>query len=486
MILNTSIRRNYIYNLTLTLANLFFPLITYTYASRVLMPEGIGQASFASSVVTYFLMFSQLGIPTYGIRICAQEKDNSEKLSKTCKELLLINVFMAALSLTALFFSTLVLQRLYDIRYLILIYSVTIISAVLEMSWLFSGLEQYKFITQRSLIIKCISVVAIFVLVKDRSDVPMYAAVTAGSSLLTGAVNFLYSDKFVNLKKKYRCEFRKHLKPVWIFFLMSVATSIYLNIDTVMLGFMTSDSEVGLYNSAVKIKTLLSGIITALGTVMLPRMSMLISKDDKQTFSEYASKAMNYIFLISIPMVVYFIAYAKECIRLISGDMFLNAVPAMIIIMPTLFFIGVTNILGIQILVPLGQEKSVLYSEIVGAVTDVILNLIFIPKMGAAGAALGTLFAEVSVFVVQIIFMRNSVGTIFKELEYNKIFLSSIIALIIIIIKRTFFESNIVLVELIASSMLFFGSYLTILIVTKERLTKEILNSFKNSAHLLK
>lgn len=475
----TSVKKNYIYNLSLTLANLFFPLITYTYASRILMPEGMGRASFAASVVSYFAMFAQLGIPTYGIRICAQIKNDRHKLSKTVKELFVINFLMSILAITALFLSILFSQRLYELRGLLLIYSITIIASMLEMAWLFEGLEQYEYITKRSLIIKSFSVIAIFILIKDKDDVPMYATVTAASSLITGIVNIVHSRKYIDVSERCKFDFVQHFKPVLVFFLMSVATSIYLNIDTVMLGFMTGDTEVGLYNSAVRIKTLLTGLITALGAVMLPRMSLLIAMKESNKFSEYIAKAMNYIFLISIPLVVYFVVYARECILLISGKAFAEATPSMMIIMPTLFFIGVTNILGIQILVPWGKEKYVLYSEIAGAITDVILNFVFIPQMGAAGAALGTLCAEMAVFISQITFLKSELKWIFREVSVKKMLTAVIVAFVALVLQRSFFTDVNVLVKVITSSLVFFGIYLLILVCEREQLVIEVKEGLK-------
>ena len=464
---NVSIRKNYIFNLILTVANLLFPLTTYTYASRILMPEGIGQVSFAASVVNYFAMFAQLGIPTYGIRACARVREDRHKLAKTVKELLLVNVVMAVISIVLLGIAAFSIERLYELRQLILIYSMTIIGPIFEMAWFYSAMEQYEYITIRSLIIKCLSVAAIFLLVRESTDVPMYAAVTAGSGLLTGIVNFLHSRRFIDLRERCRLELSQHIRPVLVFFLMSVATTVYLNLDTVMLGFMTSDAEVGMYNSAVRVKVLLTGVVTALGTVMLPRMSKLAAEDDRASFARYASSAMNYTLIIAVPMTVYFMAYARECILFLSGDMFLPAVPAMWIIMPTLILIGMTNILGIQILVPTGREKQVLISEIGGAVTDVVLNAIFIPRFGAAGAALGTLCAEGAVLIIQMYYLRDQIAGIFAAISYKKLMIANILSLCVIILIK-YVDFRYVIVSLAVSSVSYGAVYFGILLALRE------------------
>ena len=478
---NISIKKNYIYNLILTAVNLLFPLVTYTYASRILRPEGIGQISFASSIVNYAVMFAQLGIPTYGIRACVRVKDDKHKLIKTVKELLMANAIMAVIAMIALFLSCYGIEKLYINRRLIFIYSITIIGSLLEMTWFFSAMEQYRYIAVRTVIIKVLAAICIFLLVRDSSDTAMYGAVMAGSALVTGFVNFFHSRRFVDLRERCRIELRKHMKPICVFFLMSVATTVYLNLDTVMLGFMTSDAEVGMYNSAVRIKTLLTGVVTALGAVMLPRMSKLAAEDDKEKFLRYASTAMEYTLLIAVPMTVYFMIYSRECILILSGELFLPAVPAMVVIMPTLILIGMTNILGIQILVPMGGEKLVLYSEIAGAVTDVVLNAIFIPMYGAAGAALGTLCAEAMVLIFQLYYLRDRISRIFADISYKKLIFANIAPVCAIILLKNMSFSHI-LVKLMVSCAAYALVYLGMLILMKEDLVMQVLEILRKKA----
>ena len=255
---------------------------------------------------------------------------------------------------------------------------------------------------------------------------------------------------------------------------------MYLNLDTLMLGFMTTNAEVGIYNAAVRIKALLTGVVTALGTVMLPRMSRLIYDRDDVAFLKYASTAMEYIFIIAIPMALYFMIYSGECILLISGELYLGGTPAMQIIMPTLFFIGMTNILGIQILVPMGKEKLVLYSEIAGAVTDIILNAIFIPMYGAAGAALGTLFAEIAVFIFQMYYLRDRIKGIFASISYKKLILSNIFAICAIILIK-YMDFRYIIVKLMLSSMAYFVVYFLMLLLLREKLVVQGAEYLKNA-----
>ena len=259
---------------------------------------------------------------------------------------------------------------------------------------------------------------------------------------------------------------------------MSCATTIYTNLDSVMLGFMATNADVGYYGAAVKIKNILVSIVTSLGTVLLPRASYYIEHQQINQFKTLSKKALNFVFLIATPMMIYFILFAKQGIFFLSGDAFAKAVVPMQIIMPTLLLIGITNILGIQILVPLGYEKAVLISEVVGAIIDLIVNALLIPLYQSSGAAIGTLLAEFAVMVVQCIALRNEIRAAFSDIKYLKI--------IIAIICASFASFWVVLlnlhvfITLVISAVLFFGVYGIVLIITKEKLVIEILSQILN------
>lgn len=247
---------------------------------------------------------------------------------------------------------------------------------------------------------------------------------------------------------------------------------------TVMLGFMTTDTDVGYYNAAVKIKVILVSVVTSLGTVLLPRASYYIQRGELKEFHRITRKALNFVFLMATPLFVYFIYFAKEGIFFLSGNNYVGSIIPMQVIMPTLLLIGITNILGIQILVPTGREKIVLYSEIVGAVVDVIINALLIPVYASTGAAIGTLVAEFAVFVVQFYALKDEILNTFRQIHYIKILIAlsvgSIVSLWVKILNLECFFS------LVISSLLFFGAYGFVLLILKEELFVEIFNTIKN------
>lgn len=399
-----SIKINFVMNSILTMSSFIFPLITFPYVSRILLPSGIGKVSLATSVITYFTMFAQLGIPTYGIRACAKVRDNRKELTKVSQELLIISIIMSAISYMILFILLFSVSKFRCEKELYVILSFTILLTAIGMEWLYKALEQYTYITMRSVIFKFIALIAMFFLVHKQTDYVVYGGITIFAASASNILNLFNAYKYINLKPVGNYNFKRHIKPVLIFFAMSCATTIYTNLDTVMLGFMTTDADVGYYNAAVKIKVILVSVVTSLGTVLLPRASYYIQMGELKEFRRITRKALNFVFLMAMPLMLYFIYFAKEGIFFLSGDNYVGAIIPMQVIMPTLLLIGITNILGIQILVPTGREKIVLYSEIVGAIVDVIINALLIPVYASTGAAIGTLIAEFAVFLFRYIY----------------------------------------------------------------------------------
>ena len=478
-----SIKINFVMNSILTMSSFIFPLITFPYVSRILLPSGIGKVSLATSVITYFTMFAQLGIPTYGIRACAKVRDNRKELTKVSQELLIISIIMSAISYMILFILLFSVSKFRCEKELYVILSFTILLTAIGMEWLYKALEQYTYITMRSVIFKFIALIAMFFLVHKQTEYVVYGGITIFAASASNILNLFNAYKYINLKPVGNYNFKRHIKPVLIFFAMSCATTIYTNLDTVMLGFMTTDADVGYYNAAVKIKVILVSVVTSLGTVLLPRASYYIQMGELKEFRRITRKALNFVFLMAMPLMLYFIYFAKEGIFFLSGDNYVGAIIPMQVIMPTLLLIGITNILGIQILVPTGREKIVLYSEIVGAIVDVIINALLIPVYASTGAAIGTLIAEFAVFFVQIYILRDEILDAFRYIPYVKIIIAllfgSIISLGVKMLNVGCFFS------LIISSILFFGSYGVVLLILKEELIFEIFNLIKAKIMLI-
>lgn len=467
-----NLKVNFIMNAFLTMSSFIFPLITFPYISRILGPSGTGLVSFATSIVTYFALFAQLGIPTYGIRAVARVRDDKVLLSKTVQEIFIINILMSACVYIFFFIALELVPQMYANSNLFLIISSTIIFNAIGMDWLYKGLEKYTYITFVSILFKFIALILMFLCVHQKSDYVVYGAISIFAASASNICNFFNVHKLIYLKPIGNFEFKYHLRPIMIFFAMACATTIYTNLDTVMMGFMKSNADVGFYNAATKIKTILVSIVTSLGVVLLPRASYYIEHDQIDEFKRISAKAINFVLLISLPLCIYFIMFAKEGVLFLSGDAYTEAILPMQILMPTLIFIGLTNIMGIQMLIPLGREKVVLYSEIAGAIVDLVINIILIPIMASSGAAIGTLVAEMVVWIVQYIALKEDVKETYVKIRYLPIVIGlAISALFSMPIKLLGLSS---FFTLLLSAIVFFGVYLVVLTVAKEKLVNEI------------
>lgn len=470
-----SISLNFIMNFLLTASSILFPLITFPYVSRVLGPTGTGAVAMGTSLVSYFTMVAMLGVPTYGIRACAQVRDNREKLSQTVQELLIINLVMAIISYAAFFLLLWLVPGFREESTLYTICSAAIILNVVGVNWVYQALEEYSYITFVSILFKALGLALMFLLVRNSGDVLWYGLVTVVSSFGSAVFNFIRLRKLIDLRPCRPWNFRRHLYPIFTFFFMSVATTVYTNLDTVMLGVMKNNEVVGYYNAAIKIKTILVTLVTSLGTVLLPRLSYYYEQGKEKEFLSLVSKAFSFVLLFSIPCCLYFSVYAREVVEFLSGPGYLPAVAPMIILMPTILFIGLSNITGIQVLVPTGKETLVLRSVILGAVVDFLLNLILIPSLGASGAAMGTLCAEFAVTLLQFWYLRKLLASIVRTIEFKELFFILLSDTLVLWMVKYLTLSSLFW-QLAISALLFFGTCGLTLLVCRESIVMSFVN----------
>lgn len=467
-----SIKLNFIMNAILNMSSFLFPLITFPYVSRVLSPMGLGKVSFANSVISYFVILAQLGIPTYGIRICAKVRDDREKLTKTVQEIFMISMVMCILTYILFAAALILVPRLWEDRGLYILMSSSILFYTIGVEWLYKALEQYTYITTRSILFKFVALLAMLILVHRQEDYVIYGGISIFASAASNVLNFIRMPHIISMKPVGHYELKKHMKPVLIFFGMSCATTVYVHLDSVMLGFMKSDADVGYYNVAIKMKMILVSVITSLGTVLLPRISYYIEHKIVGKFEQITKKALNFVFLVAVPLTVYFMIFSKESVYFLAGNKYVESIVPMAVIMMTLPFIGMTNVMGIQILVPMGREKQVLYSEVTGAVVDLILNLLLIPKFASLGAAIGTLAAEIGVWCVQYYALKDVIIPAYRSIHYAVVgialLLGGMISVCVRILGLTDFFT------LLFSAILFFGIYGITLTVWKEPLVWEL------------
>ena len=472
-----SVKYNFVMNFILTASNFIFPLITFPYVSRILHAAGNGKVNFAASVANYFLMVASLGIPTYGIRACAKVRDDKVKLSKTAQELLTINLVTTALVTATYIVCVFTVPRFSQDKTLFFIEGINIILNMFGANWLYQALEQYDYITGRSILFKGISVGLMLLLVHQESDYRIYALTTVLAAVGSNVMNFIRLRRYISFRRFDHYDYKQHLKPILILFAQTATVSIYTNLDTVMLGFMKADVDVGYYTAAVKIKNILLSIVASLGNVLLPRMSYLAKQNDRKEFKHLIVLALNAELFMAFPLVVYFIVEAKDSLVFLAGKEYIPAVLAMQLINFAIIPNGLTGVIGTQTLTSLNREKQVLYSVIVGAVSDFVLNLFMIPIMGAAGAALATTIAEYLVLITQIILARDIITKhIWKKVNFARYGIISLLALLPTLAVSIIPVSNSFL-RLVITAVIFFGIYVISLYIGKDKLLYKLLDN---------
>ena len=414
--MSKSLKKNYILNLTNTISTMLFPLITFPYAARIIMADGIGQVNFFSSIISYISLFTCLGIPMYAIRETARVRDDQKELSKTTTEILLLHACLTLFGYLAVFIIAFTVPKVMVDIPLFLLLSTSIFFTAIGCEWFYQGVEDFKYITIRAITIKSICVVLLFLLVHSKDDLMFYAIYTVVGSVGNNIFNFFRLRKYIKLKYIDFKELKplRHLKPALHIFVLNLVVSIYINLDTVMLGFLKDSTAVGYYTGATKLTKMLLGIVSSLGTVMVPRLSNLIQNGQMEEFRKLSQKAVDFVFALSFPIFLGLIVSAPILIRLFCGPSYEPAISTLQIISPILLFIALSNVLGIQILYPQGKENIVIKCTIFGAITNFTLNLILIPFMANDGAAIATCVAEFMVTFVMII-----IGRKYLQIEYS-------------------------------------------------------------------
>lgn len=474
--MNKSITKNFIYNVTLTVLTIIFPIITYPYVTRVLGPDGLGKVNFAISVVSYFALLAALGIPTYGIREIAKCRDDKEKLSKTFSEIFLINTISTIIFGVIYFVIILFTGYFAQERILFIVMGLTIIFNLINVDWLFQGFEEYKFITIRSIIFKVISIIIMFLTVKTKSDYIVYGAIgiiaVSGSSI----VNIFHSRKFVKFTLK-DLSLKRHMKYIMAIFFMSVSINIYTNLDTTMLGFISSKEEVGFYSAAMKINRMVISVITSLGAVLLPRLSYYIERNEMDKFNEITKKSIRFVFLVAFPACVGLFILAPEIILAFSGNDYLASIPMMRINIPVILFVAIANITSMQILLPLGKEKTIATIVAISAVVNLMSNLIMIPLFQGRGAAFSSALAEFVGVALQIIVCKEYIlKPIFDKANLKYILGSIVVAAISLVTTHVFKNDFIVIIVSVVVAGL---AYLGIMLLLKDEMVDLILCKLK-------
>ena len=395
------------------MSKVIFPLITAPYVARVLEPEGVGLFNFANTYASYFALFATLGLPTYGIREIAKTGNNKVSQTKFVSEAISLTIITTLICVIVFLITIVSIPQLNENILIFAISALGLYIAPFKIDWFFQGKEEFGYITFRSLIIKILSIICLFVFVHEKKDLLNFVIINAACTSINELWNYIKLHNS-GIHPYFTLHFKKHLKPLLILFSSSVAISIYTVLDTLMLGFMTSYDEVAYYNSATHISKTILPIATSLAAVVMPRMAFYLKENNWQEMKTLLNKSLSVVSFLSFPLTFSLIVIAPIFIPLFYGEQFIGAVLPLQIVAGVIISIGFNNLFGIQILVGLGKDKLFLYAVLVGTFSNFILNLIFIPLWGASGAAISSVVAETLILFVEIWLVRKYTSVKFK------------------------------------------------------------------------
>lgn len=401
----SSIKKNFAYNVVYQLLLIVLPLISTPYVSRVLGSEGVGTYTYTYTVANYFMLAAMLGVKNYGNRSVAAVRENRRQLSKTFWEIYGIQFLGSLVALIVYFIYVFCIMREY--HFIAFLQTLFVLSACLDISWLFFGMEKFKITVTRNIVIRIVNLACIFLFVKDRGDLWIYTLIMALGTIFSQGYLWLYAGRLVDWHRPKIRELRKHVMPELVLFIPIIAISLYTMMDKVMLGIMSSMAEVGYYESAAKILNIPLGIITALGTVMLPRMSNLAAKGRKNESKIYIYNSIVFAMFLAVGMMFGIAGIAEDFVPLFLGEEFEICILLIWVMAPTVTFIAWANVIRTQHLIPNHEDKSYVISVILGAVVNLSVNALLIPRFQALGAVIGTVCAEGSVCIGQTVMVRK-------------------------------------------------------------------------------
>lgn len=418
-----SLRKNFLMNTFLSMSSFLFPLITFPYISRILMASGLGKINFATSIVNYLLTFAMLGMPLYGVKVCASYLKDRRKLIQTVSELLLINIFVGVVALIILALLTIFIGKFRENWELIAIFSCIIPLNIIGMEWLYKALEEYSYIAVRTMIFKVLGIVLMFAFVHDRTDYLIYAAITVFAGSASYILNFIKALPYLNVRKNEALNLKQHVRPLLSFFLLTVSWTIYTNTDVIMLGFLSTDRQVGYYSASLRIKSIVLSIVGSLSTVILPRVVHYFAEERYEEAKLILRKSSSFIWLSSLYFIGFIIISAEGIITLLSGDGYLLATPTLQATIVTVLFVGLSAFLGTNILVSLGKESVTIRASFVGILINILLNLLLISRLASLGAGIATVVGEASMVLYELLYLGKESYEYFDERNIAKILL---------------------------------------------------------------
>ena len=432
-----SIRKNILLNCTRTFMSVFFPFILFQYASRLILAENLGKVNFSNSIVSYFILIAGLGISSYSIRESGKYINFKEKMQTFASEMFTLNILSSLCSFGILCVLLIVSSKINNYWILIVIQSTAILSTTFSLDWINVVYEDYAYITLRTFVFQLLTLVLTIFFVRKMEDYVIFAVIVVAGKVGPDVLNWFYiRRKHLKVRLFFSSNIKTHIKPVLVIFFSALVISIYVNIDTTMIGFIKSDADVGYYSVAVKIYTAFKTAFSAIISVLIPRMSLYLATHEYQKAKKLISTALEFFIVIIIPLILFICLNADKFIDILFGDSYYNSIQALQIISIGILFAVFASLITNCIFLPLALEKYSLIATSVSAIINLTLNFYFIHRWGIYGAAVTTVFSEFLVFVIAYFFLRKKKIHLEKLLRKRTLLLTVSICLVLFLTFR--------------------------------------------------
>lgn len=423
-----SLKFNFLMNLLLSVSNFIFPLITFPYISRILLADGIGRYSFAQSIINYFVSFAMLGIPLYGVKMCAAVVHSRKKLVKIVRELLIINTFLGILSLFVLWVFILMNSKLYEFRNELAILSVLIPLNILGVEWYFKAKEDFLYITKRTLIMRGLGIILLILLVKASTDLLTYISIMVFTSSGAYVLNFIRLCKELPniFSREVNC--KQHIKPLLSYYIITMGWMMYSNTDIILLGYLSTNEQIGYYTASLRIKYIITMIIATFTQTILPRVIQYFNDSNFEQAKYLLRRASSVVFFLSFYFIGYIVTFSKELLLLFSGNAFLSASSTLQITICASLAVGLSGLLNNTMIAQ--SRESIVHRGIVGGIMiNLAINVVTIPLIGSIGSGLATILGECATICILLFYIGSDSKEYFNIRNSIKLFLSMLIVI---------------------------------------------------------
>lgn len=473
--MSKSIAKNYIYNVMYQILVIILPIVTIPYLSRILGAENIGISSYTTSIAAYFILFGSLGVGLYAQREIAYVQDDIKKRSKIFFEIVILRFITMFISIVA-FYISFASNGEYELYYKILL--IQLISNCFDISWFFQGQEEFKKVVIRNIIVKFISIAAIFILVKTTEDLWIYMLILVASEFFGNLTLWLYLPKYIQKINIKELEIFKHFVPILSCFVPQIAIQVYTILDRTMLGALSDNmAEVGIYDYSQRIVKMVLLVVTSLGIVVAPRIANNFINGKNEEISQHIKNSINFVWFLGIPLMFGLITISSCFVGWFFGEGFEKMDVLIMVGSLIILSLGLNNVTGMQYLMPIKKQNIFTISVVIGAITNCILNFILIRYYGALGAIISSVVAETVVLLVHLIYMKNKIsmtGWLKCSIKY---WIAGIIMLVITLLINEKFVEGIynTILQVIVGICIYFG----VLYVLKDEFFFRLVNSLK-------